>query len=141
MSEKTPLELRFEIRVLNKPVLVMYKKLYANFTPLHGMEIVDDGLVFEVRTLALAGLSGITHVAYPKIDPDHRTLVGDFESVRKTKVTMSPAGKFKSEDDWMTKAKSTLEEYCGFWKKLGWVVEAKNEIPRPYLPRRFGIDA
>ena len=37
----------------------------ASFVPQHGMEILDSGIVFRVKTIPLAGLSGITHVAHP----------------------------------------------------------------------------
>lgn len=69
MSSKQPIELIVEIKFQNNSEIEMLTKLQktveANFVPQHGMEILVDGIPFRVKTIALAGLSGLKHVAYP----------------------------------------------------------------------------
>lgn len=77
MSSKTQLELTLEIvndshDGLKK--IKMRKYLEANFIPQHGMEIVDSGVIFSVKTIALAGLSGLKHVAVPQQIAQNRHL-------------------------------------------------------------------
>lgn len=69
MSDKTQLEFNLEIVEDTRNGLKkvrMKKYMYANFIPQHGMEIVDSGVIFKVKSIALAGLSGLTHVALPE---------------------------------------------------------------------------
>ena len=68
MSEKTQLE--FLVEIINdtrsgQKRVKLRKYMEAAFVPQHGMEILDSGIVFRVKTIPLAGLSGITHVAHP----------------------------------------------------------------------------
>jgi hypothetical protein len=68
MSNKTQLELNLEIRVDghdNKTAVKMRKYVETGFVPQHGMEIIDSGIVFRVRSIAMAGLSELKHVANP----------------------------------------------------------------------------
>jgi hypothetical protein len=68
MSEKTQLE--FSVELINdtragQKRIKLRKYMEASFVPQHGMEILDSGIVFRVKTIPLAGLSGLMHVAHP----------------------------------------------------------------------------
>ena len=68
MSNKTQLELNLEIRVDghdNKTTVKMRKYVETGFIPQHGMEIIDSGIVFRVKSIAMAGLLELKHVAIP----------------------------------------------------------------------------
>lgn len=69
MSDKTQIEFTLEIVEDTRDGIKkvrMRKYMYANFVPQHGMEIVDSGVIFKVKSIALAGLSGLSHVAIPE---------------------------------------------------------------------------
>lgn len=72
MSDKHPIELNVEIKFQNnsetEKLTRLQKMVEANFVPQHGMEILIDGILFKVKTIALAGLSGLKHVAFPLSD-------------------------------------------------------------------------
>lgn len=51
-------------------VIVMTKIITTNFVPQHGMNIMVDGSLFQVQTIALAGFSGLKHVAHPVSSPN-----------------------------------------------------------------------
>lgn len=72
MSNKQPIELIVEVKFQNnsetEKLTKLQKTVEANFIPQHGMEILVDGIPFRVKTIALAGLSGLKHVAYPVND-------------------------------------------------------------------------
>lgn len=75
MSNKTQLELNLEIRVDahdNKTAVKMRKYVETGFIPQHGMEIVDSGIIFRVKSIAMAGLQELKHIA----NPDFRTPQG-----------------------------------------------------------------
>jgi hypothetical protein len=75
MSNKTQLELNLEIRVDghdDKKEVKMRKYVETGFVPQHGMEIIDSGIVFRVKSIAMAGLQELKHIA----NPDFRTPQG-----------------------------------------------------------------
>ena len=77
MSTKTQLELNLEITNDSHKGLKtvrMRKYMEANFIPQHGMEIIDSGVIFRVKSIALAGLSGLRHVANPEHIAQNRHL-------------------------------------------------------------------
>ncbi len=77
MSSKTQLELNVDItNDSHKDIkrVRLRKYVEANFVPQHGMEIVDSGVIFQVKTIALAGLSGLKHVAFPSHITENRHL-------------------------------------------------------------------
>ena len=68
MSDKRPIELNMELELRarqDNDVLKLTKVVEANFIPQHGMVVMVDEIPFRVKTLALANLNGLTHVAYP----------------------------------------------------------------------------
>ncbi len=68
MSDKRPIELNMELELRarqDNDVLKLTKVVEANFVPQHGMVVMVDEIPFRVKTLALANLNGLTHVAYP----------------------------------------------------------------------------
>ena len=68
MSDKRTIELLMELDV-NTPSVSdsakLTKTVEANFVPQHGMVVMVDEIPFRVKTIALAGLSGLKHVAFP----------------------------------------------------------------------------
>jgi len=71
MSDKSVVELILDLE-LRSPVaneiLKLTKSIEANFVPQHGMVIMVDEIPFRVKTVALANLSGLKHVAFPVTD-------------------------------------------------------------------------
>lgn len=68
MSDKRPIELNMELELRareDNDVLKLTKVVEANFIPQHGMVVMVDEIPFRVKTLALANLNGLKHVAYP----------------------------------------------------------------------------
>ena len=68
MSDKRTVELNMELELRSREqsdVLKLTKVVEANFVPQHGMVLMVDEIPFRVKTLALANLSGLKHVAYP----------------------------------------------------------------------------
>lgn len=69
MSDKYTIELSLEMRnsadygYIDNVYLT--KNVEANFVPQHGMTIMIDEIPFKIKTIALAGLSGLSHVGYP----------------------------------------------------------------------------
>lgn len=135
--EKIPIEFKFEIRSATKTLATLSKKQYASFVPQHGMEILEDGLLFTVKSLALPNLAGMTHVAYPKIDHTTKTIVGDFESTKKTKVALGIAMRAKlslsEEEMLLNNVSKNMAECIAFWSKKGWVVESKQDLKKILL--------
>ena len=101
MSEKRPIELNLELELRSREqneVLKMSKTVEANFVPQHGMVVMVDEIPFRIKTLALANLSGLKHVAYP--------------------VTTKGI-KFISRND-SSKGKDWFSSRTEHFKKLGW---------------------
>ena len=68
MTEKRPIELSMELELRSREqneLLKLTKVVEANFVPQHGMVVMVDEIPFRVKTVALANLSGLKHVAYP----------------------------------------------------------------------------
>jgi hypothetical protein len=71
MSDKRPIELNMELELnyleddKHNELLKLTKTVEANFVPQHGMVVMFDEIPFRVKTVALANLSGLRHVAYP----------------------------------------------------------------------------
>lgn len=102
MSNKTQLELNLELRVDshdNKTAVKMRKYVETGFVPQHGMEIIDSGIAFRVKSIAMAGLQELKHVA----NPDYRSPQG---LVRYTKIT---------DEKW-------LSDKVNSFKNQGWSV-------------------
>jgi hypothetical protein len=77
MSNKTQLE--FLIEIINdthvgQKRIKLRKYMEAAFVPQHGMEILDSGIIFRVKTVSLAGLSGLMHIAFP-ISQENKKLI------------------------------------------------------------------
>ena len=75
MLEKTQLE--FSVEIINdsrsgQKRIKLRKYMEAGFVPQHGMEILDSGILFRVKSIPLAGLTGLTHVAYPSPQENKR---------------------------------------------------------------------
>lgn len=75
MSEKTQLE--FSVEIINdtrsgQKRIKLRKYMEAGFVPQHGMEILDSGILFRVKSIPLAGLTGLTHIAYPSPQENKR---------------------------------------------------------------------
>lgn len=68
MSDKRTIELLMELDVHTPNAAdsaKLTKTVEANFVPQHGMVVMIDEIPFRVKTVALAGLSGLKHVAFP----------------------------------------------------------------------------
>ena len=68
MSDKRTVELNMELEIrvnVDNQILNLIKIVETNFVPQHGMVIMVDEIPFRVKTLALANLNGLKHVAYP----------------------------------------------------------------------------
>jgi len=68
MSDKRTIELNMELELRahsDNEVLNLTKVVETNFIPQHGMVVMVDEIPFRVKTVALANLSGLKHVAYP----------------------------------------------------------------------------
>lgn len=101
MSDKRPIELSMELELRSREdneLLKLTKVVEANFVPQHGMVVMVDEIPFRVKTISLAGLSGLKHVAYP--------------------VTTKGI-KFMSRNDG-TKGKDWFSSRTEHFKKLGW---------------------
>lgn len=101
MSDKRTVELTMELELRSREqsdVLKLTKVVEANFVPQHGMVLMVDEIPFRVKTLALANLSGLKHVAYP--------------------VTTKGI-KFVSRND-NAKGKDWFASRSEHFKKLGW---------------------
>lgn len=101
MSEKRSIELSMELELRSREqneVLKLTKVVEANFVPQHGMVVMVDEIPFRVKTLSLAGLAGLKHVAYP--------------------VTTKGI-KFVARND-ATKGKDWFGSRTEHFKKLGW---------------------
>lgn len=75
MSNKTQLELNLEVRADShemKTTVKMRKYVETGFIPQHGMEIIDSGIAFRVKSIAMAGLQELKHIA----NPDYRSPQG-----------------------------------------------------------------
>ena len=93
MTNKSQLELNLELRVDshdNKTTVKMRKYVETGFIPQHGMEIIDSGIAFRVKSIAMAGLQELKHVA----NPDYRSPQG---LVRFTGFTKAPDEKWLSD--------------------------------------------
>ena len=104
MSDKRPIELNMELELRSRDensVLKLVKVVEANFVPQHGMVVMVDEIPFRVKTMALVGLSGLKHVAYP--------------------VTAKGI-KFVSRND-SSKGKEWFASRSEHFKKLGWKAE------------------
>lgn len=104
MSEKKTIELNMELELRARDennLLKLVKVVEANFVPQHGMVVMVDEIPFRVKTLALVGLSGLKHVAYP--------------------VTTKGI-KFISRNE-STKGKDWFTARTEHFKKLGWKAE------------------
>jgi hypothetical protein len=69
MTQKHQIELTLEVRNLSHTedlTIKLRKYVQAAFIPQHGMEIPDSGLVFKVRTVAMAGLNDIMFFGIPE---------------------------------------------------------------------------
>lgn len=68
MSDKRVIELNMELELRahqEQQLLKLVKNVEANFVPQHGMVVMVDDIPFRVKTLALPGLTGLKHVAFP----------------------------------------------------------------------------
>jgi hypothetical protein len=68
MSDKRQIELNLDLELRGREDqqgLSLVKTIEANFVPQHGMVVMVDEIPFRVKTIALANLSGLKHVAYP----------------------------------------------------------------------------
>jgi hypothetical protein len=68
MSDKREIELNLDLELRareDNEVLKLTKTVEANFVPQHGMVVMVDEIPFRVKTVALANLSGLKHVAFP----------------------------------------------------------------------------
>lgn len=112
MSEKYPIEM--EIQLVSKysgsELHFLRKTVFANFVPQHGMEIFDSGMIFKVKTIALAGLMGLRYFANLKLNKKDKVPEGDWNSVSKLKIDTDNKEK-------------TLEESVKYFKKYGWESE------------------
>lgn len=107
-DEKIPLELQLEIagsQFLPQSTIRLSKILYAGFIPQHGMEIVDTEIIFQVRTIALAGLSSARYTANPL--RNGRWIEGNRRVV----------GKLFPKDE------QQFKEAVDYFAKQGWKVE------------------
>lgn len=106
MSNKYQLELNLEIRIDaydNKKSIKMRKYLETGFIPQHGMEIIDSGIIFRVKSIALAGLQDLKHIA----NPDYKTTHGLLKY---------------AEDSQDSKTVKWLNDKVNFLKNQGWSV-------------------
>jgi hypothetical protein len=102
MTNKSQLELNLELRVDShdmKTTVKMRKYVETGFIPQHGMEIIDSGIAFRVKSIAMAGLQELKHVA----NPDYRSPQG------LVKITRAP------DEKW-------LNEKVNSFKNQGWSV-------------------
>jgi hypothetical protein len=100
MTQKHQIELTLEIynpSHTENLTVKLRKYLLAGFVPQHGMEIPDSGLVFKVRTVAMAGLNEVIFFGVPE------TKMG---LVKRTKIP---------DTQWLT-------ERVSFFKNQGWSV-------------------
>ena len=68
MSDKREIELNLDLELRarqDNEVLKLTKTVEANFVPQHGMVVMVDEIPFRVKTIALANLNGLKHVAFP----------------------------------------------------------------------------
>jgi hypothetical protein len=68
MSDKREIELNLDLELRareDNEVLKLTKTVEANFVPQHGMVVMVDEIPFRIKTVALANLSGLKHVAFP----------------------------------------------------------------------------
>ena len=68
MSDKREIELNLDLELRarqDNEVLKLIKTVEANFIPQHGMVVMVDEIPFRVKTIALANLNGLKHVAFP----------------------------------------------------------------------------
>lgn len=102
MSDKRTIELLMELDV-NTPTVSdsvkLTKTVEANFVPQHGMVVMVDEIPFRVKTIALAGLSGLKHVAFP--------------------ITTKGI-KFASKNKDTDKGKEWFQSRVHHFQKLGW---------------------
>ena len=101
MSDKHTVELNIELELRSRDqndVAKFSKNVETNFVPQHGMVVMIDDIPFRVKTIALANLSGLKHVAYPVTT----------KGIKFVSRNDNSKGK-----DWFT---SRLEHF----KKLGW---------------------
>ena len=102
MSDKRTIELLMELDV-NTPSVSdsakLTKTVEANFVPQHGMVVMVDEIPFRVKTIALAGLSGLKHVAFP--------------------ITTKGI-KFASKNKDLDKGKEWFQSRVQHFHKLGW---------------------
>ena len=101
MSDKYKVELNIELELRSRDqndMVKFSKDIETNFIPQHGMVVMIDEIPFRVKTIALANLSGLKHVAYP--------------------VTTKGI-KFVSRSD-NSKGKDWFSSRTEHFKKLGW---------------------
>lgn len=68
MSDKRTIELNLDLELRGREdhqSVSLVKSVETNFVPQHGMVVMVDEIPFRVKTVALANLSGLKHVAYP----------------------------------------------------------------------------
>jgi len=68
MSDKRTIELNLDLELRGREdhqSVILIKSVETNFVPQHGMVVMVDEIPFRVKTVALANLSGLKHVAYP----------------------------------------------------------------------------
>ena len=66
MSDKRTIELNLDLELRGREEhqsSTLVKTVEANFVPQHGMVVMVDEIPFRVKTVALANLSGLKHVA------------------------------------------------------------------------------
>jgi hypothetical protein len=101
MSDKRTIELNLDLELRGREDhqnQTLVKTVETNFVPQHGMVVMVDEIPFRVKTIALANLNGLKHVAYP--------------------VTTKGI-KFISRND-SDKGRTWFDSRSEHFKKLGW---------------------
>jgi hypothetical protein len=110
MSDKTQIELQIDlVNYINETKSAtdyrLTKTVSANFIPQHGMQIIVDDIIFVIRTIALAGLTGLKFAAAP-----YKTKYG---FVGQNKQVLFRISHSLPDEIWM-------QERISHFKKLGW---------------------